>query len=169
MRITGIETFKFWVDWMNWLFVRIDTDEGLSGWGEGSLHGALDAVETAIREYAPHLIGQDPSGPERHWHRLYHAWRWRGGAVLQTALSALDIALWDLVGKVAGQPLYRLWGGVTDRIAAYVGIWALQMLFWPRCETDGRDDFLHDPDAQCASCDAGRLIAVMKDILCGDK
>ena len=44
MRITGIETFKFWVDWMNWLFVRVDTDEGLSGWGEGSLHGAVDSV-----------------------------------------------------------------------------------------------------------------------------
>mgnify|MGYP003942112939 CR=1 FL=1 len=99
MRITRIETFKFWVDWMNWLFVRIDTDEGLCGWGEGSLHGAVESVETAVCEYAPHLIGQDPAGPERHWHRLYHAWRWRGGAVLSTALSALDIALWDLEGK----------------------------------------------------------------------
>ena len=49
MRITRIETSKHWVDWCNWLFVRIDTDEGLSGWGEGSLHGALDSVETAIR------------------------------------------------------------------------------------------------------------------------
>ncbi|MCC7123082.1 MAG: hypothetical protein IT493_16130 [Gammaproteobacteria bacterium] len=52
MRITRIETFKFWVDWCNWLFVRVDTDEGVSGWGEGSLHGALESVETAIREMA---------------------------------------------------------------------------------------------------------------------
>ena len=82
MKITRIDTFKFWVDWCNWLFVRVSTDEGLVGWGEGSLHGAIESVETAIHEYAPHLVGQDPAGPERHWHRLYHAWRWRGGAVL---------------------------------------------------------------------------------------
>ncbi len=124
MKITRIETFKFWVDWMNWLFVRIDTDDGLSGWGEGSLHGALGAVETAIHEYAPQLVGQDPAGPERHWHRLYHAWRWRGGAVLQTALSALDIALWDLEGKRLGVPVARLLGGpFRTRLRAYASHW----------------------------------------------
>jgi galactonate dehydratase len=124
MKITGIETFKFWVDWCNWLFVRIDTDEGISGWGEGSLHGALESVEAAIREYAPHLIGQDPAGPERHWQRLYHAWRWRGGAVFQTALSALDIALWDLEGKRLGVPVARLLGGpFRTRLRGYASHW----------------------------------------------
>ena len=124
MRITRIETFKFWVDWCNWLFVRIDTDEGLSGWGEGSLHGALESVETAIREFAPHLIGQDPAGPERHWHRLYHAWRWRGGAVFQTALAALDIALWDLEGKRLGVPVARLLGGaIRTELRGYASHW----------------------------------------------
>jgi galactonate dehydratase len=124
MKITAIHTFKYWVDWCNWLFVRIDTDEGLSGWGEGSLHGALESVETAIRELAPHLIGQDPAGPERHWHRLYHAWRWRGGAVSQTALSALDIALWDLEGKRLGVPVARLLGGaIRTRLRAYASHW----------------------------------------------
>ncbi len=124
MKITRIETFKFWVDWCNWLFVRIDTDEGLSGWGEGSLHGAIESVETAIREMAPHLIGEDPAGPERHWHRLYHAWRWRGGAVSQTALSALDIALWDLEGKRLGVPVARLLGGaIRTRLRGYASHW----------------------------------------------
>jgi len=124
MKITRVETFKFWVDWCNWLFVRIDTDEGISGWGEGSLHGALESVESAIREYAPHLIGQDPAGPERHWHRLYHAWRWRGGAVFQTALSALDIALWDLEGKRLGVPVARLLGGpFRTRLRGYASHW----------------------------------------------
>ena len=89
MKITKIETFKFWVDWSNWMFVRIDTDEGVSGWGEASLHGAVEAVETAIGELAPHLVGEDPAGPERHWHRLYNAWRWRGGATMMTALGVL--------------------------------------------------------------------------------
>jgi len=124
MKITRIETFKFWIDWCNWLFVRIDTDEGLSGWGEGSLHGAIDAVDAAIREYAPHLIGEDPAGPERHWQRLYHAWRWRGGAVFQTALSALDIALWDLEGKRLGVPVARLLGGpFRTKLRGYASHW----------------------------------------------
>jgi galactonate dehydratase len=124
MRITRVETFKFWVDWCNWLFVRVDTDEGLSGWGEGSLHGALESVETAIREIAPHLVGQDPAGPERHWQRLYNAWRWRGGAVFQTALAALDIALWDLEGKRLGVPVARLLGGAQrTALKGYASHW----------------------------------------------
>jgi galactonate dehydratase len=124
MKITKIETFKFWVDWCNWLFVRIDTDEGLNGWGEGSLHGAIESVETAIREYAPHLIGQDPAGPERHWSRLYNAWRWRGGAVFSTAMSAIDIALWDLEGKRLGVPVARLLGGAQrTRLRGYASHW----------------------------------------------
>ena len=118
MKITRIDTFRYWVDWCNWLFVRISTDEGLVGWGEASLHGAVESVETAIREYAPHLVGQDPAGPERHWHRLYHAWRWRGGAVFSTALSALDIALWDLEGKRLGVPVARLLGGALPHVAS---------------------------------------------------
>jgi galactonate dehydratase len=124
MKITRIDTFKYWVDWCNWLFVRIATDEGLTGWGEASLHGAIESVETAIREYAPHLVGQDPAGPERHWHRLYHAWRWRGGAVFSTALSALDIALWDLEGKRLGVPVARLLGGpFRTSLRGYASHW----------------------------------------------
>lgn len=124
MRITKIETFKFWVDWCNWMFVRISTDEGLCGWGEASLHGALDSVETAIGEFAPHLIGQDPAGPERHWHRLYNAWRWRGGAVYMSALAGLDIALWDLEGKRLGVPVHRLLGGAhRTRMRVYASHW----------------------------------------------
>ena len=124
MKITKVETFKYWVDWCNWLFVRISTDEGICGWGEASLHGAIESVERAIAEFAPHLVGQDPSGPERHWHRLYNAWRWRGGAVHSTALSALDVALWDLEGKRLGVPVYRLLGGpFRTRLRGYASHW----------------------------------------------
>ena len=124
MRITRIETFKYWVDWCNWLFVRVDTDEGLSGWGEGSLHGAVDAVEAAIRQFAPHLVGEAPAGPERHWQRLYNAWRWRGGAAFQTAVAAIDIALWDLEGKRLGVPVARLLGGVQrTALKGYASHW----------------------------------------------
>lgn len=124
MRITKVETAAFWADWVNWLFVRIETDEGLVGWGEASLHGPMNSVKTAIDELAPHLIGEDPAGPERHWHRLYNAWRWRGGAVLQTALAGLDIALWDLEGKRLGVPVHRLLGGAhRTRLPVYASHW----------------------------------------------
>jgi galactonate dehydratase len=124
MKITKIETFKGWVDWCNCLFVRISTDEGLVGWGEASLHGAIESVETAIREFAPHLVGHDPAGPVQHWHRLYNAWRWRGGAVFMTALAALDIALWDIEGKRLGVPVHRLLGGAhRERLKVYASHW----------------------------------------------
>lgn len=124
MRITKIETFKYWIDWCNWLFVRIETDEGLVGWGEASLHGALESVETAIREFSVHLVGEDPAGPERHWHRLYNAWRWRGGAVFMSALAGIDLALWDLEGKRLGVPVHRLLGGAhRTRLRVYASHW----------------------------------------------
>ncbi len=124
MRITKIETFTYWIEWCNWLFVKVSTDEGLYGWGEGSLHGSIAAVETAIHELSPALIGQDPSGVERHWQTLYHAWRWRGGPVLMTALAAIDIALWDLEGKRLGVPVYRLLGGpFRPQITVYASHW----------------------------------------------
>jgi galactonate dehydratase len=111
MKITRVETFKFWVEWRNWLFVKVSTDEGLYGWGEAPLHGPTQSVEAAIHEIAAVLIGQDPAGVERHWHAMYYGWRWRGGATLSTALAGLDIALWDLEGKRLGVPVYRLLGG----------------------------------------------------------
>ncbi len=124
MKITKIETFKYWVEWCNWLFVKVSTDEGLYGWGEGSIAGPIQATETAIHELGQVLIGEDPAGVERHWQRMYRAWRWRGGAIGQTALSALDIALWDLEGKRLGVPVYRLLGGpFRDRHRVYASHW----------------------------------------------
>src|SRR5690554_3451841 len=92
VKITKIETFKYWIDWCNWLFVKVSTDEGLYGWGEGSLHGAIQSVETAVHEIGAGLIGKDPSGVGRHWQSMYHGWRWRGGPTLSSAMAALDIA-----------------------------------------------------------------------------
>lgn len=109
--IAKIETFKYCIGWVDWVFVRIADSDGAHGWGEGSLHGPIRPVLAAIEEYSAHLIGQEASGAERHWHRLYNAWRWRGGPVYMTALSAIDIALWDLEARRLGVPLYRLLGG----------------------------------------------------------
>jgi galactonate dehydratase len=124
VKITRIETFTHWIEWCNWLFVKVTTDDGLHGWGEGSLHGAIPAVDAAIQELGASLIGQDPSGVERHWQALYHAWRWRGGPILTTAIGALDIALWDLEGKRLGVPVARLLGGpYRDRLPVYASHW----------------------------------------------
>jgi galactonate dehydratase len=124
MKIAKIETHKYWVDWCNWLFVRIETDDGLVGWGEASLHGAIESVEAAVREFSAHLMGEDPAGPERHWHRLYNAWRWRGGAVFMSALAGIDLALWDLEGKRLGVPVHRLMGGAhRTHVRVYASHW----------------------------------------------
>jgi galactonate dehydratase len=124
VKITQIETYTYWISWCNWLFVKVSTDEGLYGWGEGSLHGAIRSVDTAIHELGAALIGQDPAGVERHWQAMYHAWRWRGGPTLSTALGALDIALWDLEGKRLGVPVYRLLGGpFRERVRGYASHW----------------------------------------------
>jgi L-alanine-DL-glutamate epimerase-like enolase superfamily enzyme len=102
---------------------HVHTDEGLSGLGYSLAFGGSGAE--AIQVYletrlGPLLVGEDPRLVERLWERMYRADRGiRRLGVAAYALSALDIALWDLVGKVAGQPLYRLWGGVADRVAAY--------------------------------------------------
>jgi galactonate dehydratase len=124
MKITKIETHKYWIEWCNWLFVKVCTDEGIYGWGEGSLHGAIQSVETAIHELEPVLIGKDPAGAARHWQALYHAWRWRGGPTQFTAMGALDMALWDIEGKRLGVPVYRLLGGpFRERLQVYASHW----------------------------------------------
>jgi len=124
MRITSIETFTHWIKWCNWLLVKVSTDEGVYGWGEGSLHGSIPAVDAAIHELGETLIGQDPAGVERHWHALYHAWRWRGDHILMTAIGAIDIALWDIEGKRLGVPVARLLGGpYRTRIPVYASHW----------------------------------------------
>jgi galactonate dehydratase len=126
MKIDRIETFTFWSEWKNWVFVKVSTDDGLYGWGEASLAGAVKAVETAVHELGAVLIGEDPGGVERHWMRMYHAWRWRGGSIQTTAQAALDIALWDLEGKRLGVPVYRLLGGpYRERIRAYASHWLI--------------------------------------------
>ncbi|HEY7293659.1 MAG TPA: hypothetical protein VH916_01405, partial [Dehalococcoidia bacterium] len=66
MKITGVRIYKYWVHWRNWMFVRLDTDEGLHGWGEASLHGSVESVEAAIHELVRPMIGLDPSGVEAH-------------------------------------------------------------------------------------------------------
>jgi galactonate dehydratase len=123
-RIVSIETFQHSVGWIEWVFVKIRSDDGEEGWGEASLHGPVAPVIEAIRAYAEHLIGQEATEPESHWYRLHNAWRWRGGAVFMTAMSAIDVALWDMEARRLGVPLYRLLGGAHRKeLRLYASHW----------------------------------------------
>jgi galactonate dehydratase len=115
--ISAVETFAVAP---RWLFVRIETDDGVVGWGEGSLEGNSGVVRTAIDQFAEYLVGKDPSRIEDHWQVLTKGGFYRGGAVLASAVSGVDQALWDIAGKSLGVPVHRLLGGaVRGRIRAY--------------------------------------------------
>lgn len=103
-----------------WVFVRIETDEGLVGWGEASLEGHADIVVSAIKQFESYLIGKDSSKIEDHWQVLTKGSFYRGGPVLGSAVAGVDQALWDLLGKRLGVPVHQLLGGaVRERIRAY--------------------------------------------------
>ncbi len=108
------------------LFLEVQTDAGLVGLGEGSLPGRVDIVEQAIRWLEPYFIGQDPAGIEDHWNRAYYTLsRWRDGSVMNTALAALDIALWDLEAQRLGVPVWRLLGSSHAKpLRVYYSHWS---------------------------------------------
>jgi len=127
MKITNVKTFLMGVARQSWLFVKIETDEGIHGWGEGSLEGQEQAVAAAINDLSARIIGQDPTMIERHWQVMYRHGFWRGGVVLNSALSAIDQALWDIAGKIHETPVYKLLGGpVRDRVRAYTHVFSLE-------------------------------------------
>ncbi|HZQ05638.1 MAG TPA: D-galactonate dehydratase family protein [Anaerolineae bacterium] len=95
----------------NYIFVKIETDEGVYGWGEASLNWSEYEVMTRLEQLAPLLIGQDPTRIEDLWHFLYARTYWHGGPINMAALAGIDMALWDILGKRAGLPLYQLLGG----------------------------------------------------------
>ncbi|MCW5982092.1 MAG: mandelate racemase/muconate lactonizing enzyme family protein [Bryobacteraceae bacterium] len=129
MKITKFVLHKCSLRWRDLMFLEIHTDAGLVGIGEGTCHNRVDVVEAAIRWLEPHMVGQDPAGPEYHWNRNYwELTRWRTGPMLMTALSAVDIALWDLEGKRFGVPVSRLLGGpIHDKLRVYFSHWTNEM------------------------------------------
>ncbi|KAG6377482.1 enolase C-terminal domain-like protein [Boletus reticuloceps] len=103
-----------------WLFVRVETADGLVGWGESTLEGHTEAVEGALGDLASRFVHCDADGIEDIWQTAYTARFYRGGPVLMSALSGLDIALWDIKGKKLGVPVWQLLGGkVRDRLRVY--------------------------------------------------
>lgn len=125
MRITGLKTFVCNAYRTNWVFVKVMTDEaGLWGTGEATLEYKERAVVAAIGELERDLVGKDPRDIEALWHASYRDAYWRGGPVLMSAISAVDIALWDILGKSLGVPVWRLLGGrVRDKAPCYANGW----------------------------------------------
>jgi galactonate dehydratase len=100
--------------------VKVTTDQGLVGWGETTLEAKPKSTTAAVEEMADYLVGKDPLRIEHHWQFIYRSAFFRSGAVVMSALSGLDQALWDIAGKYFGVPTYQLLGGaVRDRIRVY--------------------------------------------------
>ena len=117
MRITKMTTYRVPPRWM---FLKIETDEGVVGWGEPVIEGRARTVEAAVHELSEYLVGQDPARINDLWQVMYRAGFYRGGAILMSAIAGIDQALWDIKGKVMNQPVYELLGGlVRDKMKVY--------------------------------------------------
>ena len=111
MKITAVKPYPVWIGHRNQLIVKVETDQGIFGWGESGLSGREKAVVGAIEHYAQFLIGRDAFQIGALWQEMYRSQYFEGGRVLQAAISAIDIALHDIKGKALGVPVYDLLGG----------------------------------------------------------
>jgi len=103
-----------------WLFLKIETDEGIIGWGEPVIEGKAATVKTAVDELMEYLLGKDPMNIEDHWNVMYRAGFYRGGPILMSAIAGIDQALWDIKGKYYNAPVHQLLGGkARDRMKVY--------------------------------------------------
>lgn len=117
MKITKLTTFAVPP---RWLFLKIETDEGISGWGEPVLEGRTNSVSAMVNELADYLVGKDPRNIEDLWTVMYRGGFYRGGGVHMSALAGIDQALWDIKAKALGSPICELLGGrVRERIRVY--------------------------------------------------
>jgi galactonate dehydratase len=112
LKITKLETFLVKP---RWLFLKVHTDAGIVGLGEPIVEGRALTVATAVKEIEPYLLGKDPRQVVHHWQAIYRHAFYRGGPILTSALSGIDMALWDIKGKALGVPVYELMGGPTRR------------------------------------------------------
>ena len=120
MKITAIKSFPVRVGVRNQLLVKVETDEGLHGWGESGLSYRELAVMGAIQHYAQFLMGRDPMNAGALWQEMYRSQYFEGGRVLTAAISALDIAFHDIKGKALGVPVHQLLGGRhRDRVPTF--------------------------------------------------
>lgn len=124
MKITALKPFGCSSPVTDWTYVKVETDEpGLFGWGECSLPTKTHGVQGAIKDLEKLVLGADPLNTESCWQRMYRHGYWRGGPIQTSAMSGVDVALWDIRGKVAKQPVYQLLGGtVRKRFRLYANL-----------------------------------------------
>ena len=124
MKIVGVRTYLVGNPWKNWLFVRVDTDEGIHGVGEGTLNAFSGTVGEAIRELEAEYLGADPFRVEALLRRMVRDVYTDGGQVHLSAVAAIEVACWDIIGKALGRPVHDLLGGrIRDRVRLYANGW----------------------------------------------
>jgi galactonate dehydratase len=124
MRIANIETFTVGAGWKNWLFVKVNTDEGLHGIGEGTLNGFIRTTEAGVRELEHLVIGEDPRRVRALAKRMLDSVSLDGGHIHRTVIAAVEVACWDILGKSLGVPIHQLLGGrVRDSVLGYANGW----------------------------------------------
>jgi galactonate dehydratase len=144
MKIIKIETHVCHARMRNWVFVKVLTDQdGLFGWGEATLEWHTRSVVGAVEDLAQLVVGQDPTRVEHLWQMMFRQHFWHGsGIVRATAIAGIDLALWDILGKVAGLPCARLWGGpVRDHVRTYCHLGGGQMEDFYNTPTEGAQRF----------------------------
>lgn len=121
MRITAVKTVVVNAQMRNWVFVKVETDQaGLHGWGEASLEWKTRGVAGTIEDFAPMVIGEDPTRIEHLYQKMYRQSFWRLGVIGLSAISGIEQACWDILGKSLGLPVYKLLGGaVRDKVRMY--------------------------------------------------
>jgi len=115
-----IRSYELFLVPPRWLFLKIETDEGITGWGEPVIEGKAATVRTAVEEMMESLLGKNPMDIEDHWNVMYRGGFYRGGPILMSAIAGIDQALWDIKGKFYNAPIHELLGGkCRDKIKVY--------------------------------------------------
>ncbi len=123
IKITDIKTFLVWNGGRNWVYVKVETDQGISGIGEAYSVGPDEATVKVIEDYKLWLVGQDPRNIQYLWDLMYNTTRFPGGSITGAAISGIEHALWDIAGKAAGLPVWALLGGrVRNKVRTYQSI-----------------------------------------------
>ncbi len=124
MKISDVKIYTLDAFRTNWAFVKVETDEGLYGWGEASLGTNEMALEGMIADLKRHCIGRNPLEIEKFMFEVYRDMYWKGGPVLTSAMSGIEIALWDIMGKFFNTPTYTFFGGkIRDKVKMYANAW----------------------------------------------
>ena len=124
MKIIDVKPFTMDSFRMNWNFVKVETDESIYGWGEASLGTNEMSLEGMVNDLKRLIIGRNPFETEKLMFEVYRDIYWKGGPVLMSALSAIEMACWDIMGKTLNVPVYTFFGGkMRDEVKMYANAW----------------------------------------------